>query len=251
MRPWNTARVWVIQTLQHAKRLEAPPDFLRPQHEASSRISHNLERRLSCVFRDAPVTQRPFSGPGSRQFHHVARSFSSMRGESLPNMERVADAALWRRRIEQRRRQQFYSLLFGVAATAVLVFSGLKAIEGSMIFFYTPTQALEQSPPIAADRLVRIGGLVVRGSLQRLGNGYVEFELTDLEREVYVTYRGILPDLFREGQSAVVEGFLVEQGDEERHPRFEAINVLAKHDEKYMPVEIRNMIEKNQSKSTG
>lgn len=240
-------RARAIQYLRTAKLYGEPPALVNAHQSARSRSYGNSRPGIfdSC-FQAASLNQRSsFKIVGYRLDRVILRSFSGVRYETVASAERAADAALWRRRMEQRRRRQFYSVLFGIATAAVLVFSGLKTIESSLIFFYTPTQALEQSPPVAPDKRVRLGGLVVNGSLQRLGNGNIEFELTDLENEVSVTYRGILPDLFREGQSAVVEGFLVERGDGERIPRFEAISVLAKHDEKYMPAEVRRIIEKN------
>jgi cytochrome c-type biogenesis protein CcmE len=172
-------------------------------------------------------------------------SFSTSQGETLVSAERVSDAAVWRRRLEQRRRRQFYSALGGVVGAALMTFAVIKTMEDSMIFFYTPTQVLEELPPTTANRRMRLGGLVVSGSLQRHGNGDVEFEITDLENEVLVTFNGFLPDLFREGQSAVVEGYILERENDGRPLRFKATSVLAKHDEKYMPAQVRSMLEKN------
>ncbi|KAK4534178.1 hypothetical protein CDCA_CDCA01G0203 [Cyanidium caldarium] len=125
----------------------------------------------------------------------------------------------------------------------------LRTIEDNLLFFMTPTQALTQSPPVEATRRFRLGGLVVEGSVRRLTHGKVEFDMTDLEHLVHVNFQGVLPDLFREGQSVVVEGYLVDTGDADADqlPQFKAVEVLAKHDENYMPAEVRRMVEANRA----
>ena len=113
----------------------------------------------------------------------------------------------------------------GVAATLVL-----NAFQSNLVFFFTPTQvALSQAPK---DRTFRIGGLVESGSLVREGDALsVRFNVTDGARSIPVAYKGILPDLFKEGKGVVAQGKLTPEGT------FRASEVLAKHDENYMPPE--------------
>ena len=114
--------------------------------------------------------------------------------------------------------------VLGAAATLVL-----SALSDNIVFFYSPTQLAEKHP--SPDRRFRLGGLVENGSVQKEGTE-VRFRVTDLRKSVAVVYRGILPDLFREGQGVIAEGSLGANGV------FVAREVLAKHDEKYMPPEV-------------
>ena len=112
----------------------------------------------------------------------------------------------------------------------------LTAFQDSLVFFYSPSE-LAAKPP-APDRRVRIGGLVEAGSLEKNGQD-VRFRITDTARSVIVTYRGLLPDLFREGQGVVAQGTLAADGS------FRANEVLAKHDETYMPPEVAEALKKS------
>jgi cytochrome c-type biogenesis protein CcmE len=105
----------------------------------------------------------------------------------------------------------------------------LFALSDSVAFFVTPSDIA--TGRVEADKRFRLGGLVVDGSVERR-DGTVQFRLTDQANEVPVRYRGILPDLFREGQGIVAQGVLGEDGV------FAASEVLAKHDESYMPPEV-------------
>ena len=119
-------------------------------------------------------------------------------------------------------------VLIGVAVATALA---LTAIGENMLYFYSPSQIAAGEAPRGHD--VRIGGLVVDGSVARQANGLdVVFELTDTAAAVPVTYTGILPDLFREGQGIVALGKIGNDGV------FQAREVLAKHDENYMPPEV-------------
>ena len=119
-------------------------------------------------------------------------------------------------------------VLIGVAVATALA---LTAIGENMLYFYSPSQIVAGEAPRGHD--VRIGGLVVDGSVARQANGLdVVFELTDTAAAVPVTYTGILPDLFREGQGIVALGKIGNDGV------FQAREVLAKHDENYMPPEV-------------
>ena len=123
-------------------------------------------------------------------------------------------------------------LLCLVAATALV----LTAFEQNMLYFYTPTQIAAGEAP--EGRRLRVGGLVEQGSVRRTpGALEVRFDVTDLDRTVTVAYTGVLPDLFREGQGVVAHGLVGEDG------LFEADEVLARHDENYMPPEVAEMLE--------
>jgi cytochrome c-type biogenesis protein CcmE len=116
----------------------------------------------------------------------------------------------------------------GVAAALVL-----SALNDNLVFFYSPTQVAEKS--LGPDRRFRLGGLVEAGSVQKDGQ-IVRFTVTDTNKTIAVVYRGILPDLFREGQGVIAEGALGSDGV------FAAREVLAKHDENYMPPEVAKAI---------
>lgn len=119
-------------------------------------------------------------------------------------------------------------LLLGLALVAGLV---IKAFEQNMMFFFSTTEVVEGKAPIERD--FRVGGMVVEGSVQRDTNTLkVQFDLTDYQTPLTVEYQGILPDLFREGQGIVAKGRLNAEG------LFVASEVLAKHDENYMPPEV-------------
>ena len=121
--------------------------------------------------------------------------------------------------------------LLGVAAGLVL-----SAFEDNIVFFYTPTDIAEKN--VAEGRRIRLGGLVEEGSVKKAVGAVVNFRVTDLTTAIAVTYKGLLPDLFSEGQGVVAEGTL--QGGV-----FRADEVLAKHDETYMPAEVAEALKKS------
>lgn len=131
-----------------------------------------------------------------------------------------------RLRKQQRMILVFVALLLLGGATALV----MAALSDSVAFFATPTDIA--AGKVEKDRNFRIGGLVVDGSVGRQDDGSVTFALTDQANEVKVSYRGILPDLFREGQGIVAQGRIGDDGT------FVASEVLAKHDENYMPAEV-------------
>jgi len=110
----------------------------------------------------------------------------------------------------------------------------LFALRGSIVFFYGPTEMAEKAPPRGTH--LRIGGLVKRGSLTHDGSSTVVFAVTDLKHDIKVSYTGLLPDLFREGQGVVAEGTVEGPG------LFHADTVLAKHDERYMPKDVADKL---------
>ena len=126
------------------------------------------------------------------------------------------------------------SIVVGVGIATGLA---LKAFQANLLYFYSPTQVMNGEAP--TNRSFRIGGLVVDGSVSRNpDNLKVKFTLTDTMSNVDVFYDGILPDLFREGQGIVANGSINSEGI------FNASEVLAKHDENYMPAEVADALEK-------
>ena len=112
----------------------------------------------------------------------------------------------------------------------------LLALRENINLFFSPSQIVDGTAP--SNTTIRLGGMVVAGSIQRGDNLGVTFVLTDLAEQVTVAYEGILPDLFREGQGIVTQGKLDSTG------RFLAEQVLAKHDETYMPPEVNDALRK-------
>ncbi len=132
------------------------------------------------------------------------------------------------------RKKRLALIALMVTGVAIGIGFALKALNQNIMFFLTPSEVLAGNAP--PDRLFRVGGMVVEGSVKRPGDGLtVHFDLTDNERQVTVRYAGILPDLFREGQGIIANGRLNEQG------QIVAEEVLAKHDETYMPPELAEM----------
>jgi len=126
-------------------------------------------------------------------------------------------------------------IIIGVGAAAVVA---TKSLNENMLFFVSPTDVKEQSLP--AGKRFRLGGLVADGSVSRASDSLaVTFVVTDGPASVDVRFDGILPDLFREGQGIIAIGELTPDG------HFEASEVLAKHDEKYMPPEVADALEKS------
>jgi cytochrome c-type biogenesis protein CcmE len=120
-----------------------------------------------------------------------------------------------------------------IAAVSVLGLAAiltLFALKDSVVFFHTPSDIAEK--PVPVGQRIRLGGLVKEGSVKRGGGTEVEFVVTDTLKTVPVRYKGVLPDLFREGQGVVAEGVLDGNG------QMTADTVLAKHDENYMPPEV-------------
>jgi cytochrome c-type biogenesis protein CcmE len=134
---------------------------------------------------------------------------------------------------KQRRLTMIGGSLAVLAIAAALV---LNALRDSIVFFSTPTMAAEKQVPVG--KRFRLGGMVETGSLVRGADLAVSFKVSDGQATVPVTYKGILPDLFREGQGVVTEGALDSAGV------FKADTVLAKHDENYMPKEVADALKK-------
>ena len=132
------------------------------------------------------------------------------------------------------RKKRLGLILLMVCGVALGVGLALKSLDQNIMFFFTPTEVISGKAP--TNKLFRIGGMVVEGTVARPGDGLtVKFDLTDNEQSVTVRYAGILPDLFREGQGIIANGKLDASGE------FVAEEVLAKHDENYMPPELAGM----------
>src|SRR5436305_14646200 len=136
--------------------------------------------------------------------------------------------------MRKQRRLTLIGAGLGVLALAAALV--LYALNDAIVFFNSPTDVVEKQ--VAPGARIRLGGLVQPGSLVRGDNLAVRFEVTDGNKSVPVSYTGILPDLFREGQGVVTEGALDSGGT------FKADNVLAKHDETYMPKEVAEALKK-------
>jgi cytochrome c-type biogenesis protein CcmE len=128
------------------------------------------------------------------------------------------------------RHQRMLAIAAGVTLIAIAAALVLNAFQGNVVFFFSPSQIAAKEAPL--DRSFRVGGMVEKGSLRRRADGLtVEFIVTDTAKSIPVVYNGILPDLFKEGKGVVAQGKLGPDG------AFHASEVLAKHDENYMPPE--------------
>ena len=126
------------------------------------------------------------------------------------------------------------TLVILLIAVLLILFNSKKNI----IFFYTPSELIESNHPL--QQVVRVGAFVEEGSLKKITFDTYEFNITDNLKSLRVTYQGLLPNLFREGQGVVIEGILIEQN------YIQANTVFAKHDENYMPLSIKKELEKNE-----
>ena len=126
------------------------------------------------------------------------------------------------------------TLVMLLSAVMLILFNSKKNI----IFFYTPSELIKNNHPL--QQVVRIGALVEEGSLKKITSNSYEFKITDNLKSLRITYQGLLPNLFREGQGVVIEGILLEKN------YIKANTVFAKHDENYMPVSIKKELEKNE-----
>ena len=123
-----------------------------------------------------------------------------------------------------------------IAGGSILaVFLVVSALSKNLNLFYSPTDLLNNE--LSPDTLIRAGGMVREGSIKRSNNSLnIEFVVTDFKNDLTINYSGILPDLFSEKAGVVVQGYLEKEGS------FRAIEVLAKHDENYMPPELDNIV---------
>ena len=135
------------------------------------------------------------------------------------------------------RRKRLITVALILAGVGTSVAFALQAFQKNLLYFYSPSQVESGEAPLV--RTIRVGGMVEEGSVVRApGSLEVRFILTDFANKLTVSYTGVLPDLFREGQGVVAEGRLRENGI------FAATSVLAKHDENYMPPEVADALKK-------
>ena len=138
------------------------------------------------------------------------------------------------------RHQRMIAIAAGVALIAIAAALVLNAFQGNVVFFFSPSQVAAKEAPV--EKTFRIGGMVENGSMKRRADGItVEFVVTDTAKSIPVVYTGILPDLFKEGKGVVAQGRLSADGS------FRATEVLAKHDENYMPPEAAHALSKAQA----
>ena len=135
----------------------------------------------------------------------------------------------------KRRHRRITVIVVGLAGLGIAAYLAASAFRNNLVFFFSPTQVAAKEAPV--DRTFRIGGLVQEGSLKRDGLN-VQFTVTDTAYNVPVVYNGILPDLFKEGRGCVAQGKIGADGV------FHAEQVLAKHDENYMPPEAGEALDK-------
>tara|TARA_Y100000031_G_C8052557_1_gene306832 strand:+ start:120 stop:530 length:411 start_codon:yes stop_codon:yes gene_type:complete len=131
------------------------------------------------------------------------------------------------------KKKRFYIIFSAFSFFCFIVGAILIILQDNILFFYTPSEILQKN--LKQNEKVRLGGLVEENSVVR-NNIKINFTITDLKKNIEVSYEGILPDLFREGQGVIVNGYL-------KNNIFEASEVLAKHDENYMPPEIKKKLE--------
>lgn len=137
----------------------------------------------------------------------------------------------------KRKHRRLSIVLLALLALGGAIALVMAAFEENIVFFFSPTEIAEKQ--ITAEQRLRVGGLVEEGSIDKADDGVtIKFTVTDTVNKVPVTFRGILPDLFREGQGVVIEGHLI-------NGVFKADNVLAKHDENYMPPEVAEALKKS------
>ena len=137
-----------------------------------------------------------------------------------------------------RKKRRIYFILIGLATLSTAVALVMTAFEDNIVYFHSPTDIATRTD-LQKDRRLRLGGLVKQGSWQKESDGLTHtFFVTDTAHDIRVAYKGIMPDLFREGQGVVMEGRLQQDGS------FRADEVLAKHDENYMPKEVADSLRK-------
>ena len=140
-----------------------------------------------------------------------------------------------------KRRKRATLLIILISITAVSIYLILWALRDNIVFFYSPTEIYQKvrSGEINEQSFLRLGGMVKESSVLRSTDGSIVFTITDFRSDIRVYYLGIVPDLFREGQGVIAEGRIKENF------LFNASSILAKHDENYMPPEVKEILEKN------
>tara|TARA_X000000368_G_C23056006_1_gene723895 strand:- start:3534 stop:3959 length:426 start_codon:yes stop_codon:yes gene_type:complete len=137
------------------------------------------------------------------------------------------------------RKQRIYALIAIIVGSILAVYLVVSALSKNLNLFYSPTDLLNND--LSPDTLIRAGGMVREGSIKRSDISLsIEFVVTDFKNDLKIKYSGILPDLFSEEAGVVVQGYLEKEGT------FRAIEVLAKHDENYMPPEVAKLMEQTE-----
>ena len=137
------------------------------------------------------------------------------------------------------RKQRIYALIAIIVGSILAVYLVISALSKNLNLFYSPTDLLNND--LSPDTLIRAGGMVREGSIKRSDTSLsIEFVVTDFKNDLKIKYSGILPDLFSEEAGVVVQGYLEKEGT------FRAIEVLAKHDENYMPPEVAKLMEQTE-----
>ncbi len=141
--------------------------------------------------------------------------------------------------IKRRKRATLLIILISITATSIYLI--LWALRDNIVFFYSPTEIYQKvrSGEINNQSFLRLGGMVKESSVLRSTDGSIVFTITDFRNDIKVYYLGIVPDLFREGQGVIAEGRMKENF------LFNASSILAKHDENYMPPEVKEILEEN------
>ena len=137
----------------------------------------------------------------------------------------------------KRVKSRIFFLSFFLLIAVLIIFFTLKSLKDNVVYFLSPTEIHNKSD-ISFNKKIRVGGLVKEGSISKEGN-IVNFIITDLKNEIFVSYSGLIPNLFSEGKGVVAEGKLNDK------KYFIASKILAKHDENYMPPEVSKALEKS------
>ncbi|KAL7126872.1 hypothetical protein ABFS83_14G215300 [Erythranthe nasuta] len=233
-----------------------------PSHQFSTTASAAILLPKSHLFTH-PIFNSYRSAISNHPQHQFLRFLSTR--SIRPTRSNKPDIGARARQL-QTRRLWTYALAFSCVAGFIIIV--LNQFQDQLVFYITPTEALEKYTTNPSKSRFRLGGLVLENSVAQIPSSpEIQFVITDLITDILVRYDGSLPDLFREGHSVVVEGF-VQPFDEEIKRKeefalrnssklgvsekarslecyFAATDVLAKHDEKYMPAEVANAIEKN------
>nr|XP_043628832.1 cytochrome c-type biogenesis protein CcmE homolog, mitochondrial [Erigeron canadensis] len=214
-----------------------------------TKTPNSQTRTIFTTIRNPQSQTRPIFNP---QFRYLSTN------RRIPTRPSKPDIGA-RARQMQNRRLWTYAITFSCIAGFIIIV--LNQFEDQLVFYVTPTDALSKYVENPNKNKFRLGGLVLEGSVAHPASSHeIEFVITDLITDMLVRYEGQVPDLFREGHSVVVEGFVKpitdkiknEVGEKSVSEKarsvdcyFSASEVLAKHDEKYMPAEVANAIEKN------
>ena len=134
-------------------------------------------------------------------------------------------------------KSRIFFLFIAIVLSALVIFVILRSLEENVVYFFSPTEIYNKTN-ISINEKIRIGGLVKENSITK-ENSSINFIITDLKKEIIVSYKGIVPNLFAEGKGVVAEGKLKDK------KYFIANKILAKHDENYMPPEVSKALEKN------